>query len=71
MYKICRTCGKKVEIPVTTSQFDELMNWRQSHKRISDIAPSLSAGLREMFISGICPDCWDVMVGSDAEAGNE
>lgn len=71
MYKICKTCGKKVEIPVTTTQFDELLNWRQSPRKLTEIAPSLSAGLREMFISGICPDCWDVLIGDEAEAGDE
>lgn len=71
MFKICKTCGRKIEIPVTTDQFKELNNWRQSPRRITEIAPQLNAGQRELFISGICPDCWDVLIGSDAEAGDE
>ena len=53
MFKICKTCGRKIEVPVTTDQFKELDNWRQSPRRITEIAPQLNAGQRELFISGI------------------
>lgn len=32
---------------------------------IQDIIPNVSPAYREMFISGICPECWDKMFGCE------
>lgn len=68
MYKVCLTCGKKVVIPVTSEKFFEL---EAKADKIQNIAPDLAPEYREMFVSGICPDCWDVMIGDEPEGGNE
>lgn len=36
---------------------------RQEGRSIQECFPEMSASEREMFISGICGDCWDKMFG--------
>lgn len=67
MYKTCTCCGNKVEINVTPEMFKRLTNHRKTGENVQDIAPSLSPALREMFISRICPTCWDIMIGDEEE----
>jgi len=40
-------------------------------KKIQDILPNLEPEYREMFISGMCPKCWDKMIGDDEEEEDE
>ena len=67
MTKTCETCGKNVEIPCDGKTFFALKNWRRSFRSIQEIAPNLSPEYREMFISGICPECWKKIFGDENE----
>ena len=67
MTKTCKTCGKNVEIPCDGKTFFSLKNWRRSSRSIQEIAPNLSPEYREMFISGICPECWKKIFGDENE----
>ena len=59
----CPFCGKAHEIEVNEMDY---LDW-QDGKLAQDAFPYLSASDREMLISGICPDCWDGMFGTDEE----
>jgi hypothetical protein len=52
----CAKCGKEFTIEATDEQFKML----QSHAyHIQDIFPEVSPDIRELFISGICGECFD------------
>lgn len=51
----CPMCGSVAEIEVSGHQLALL----HSGELIQRIFPDMDAGLRERFISGICPECWD------------
>lgn len=62
VYTTCRFCGKEYELEITQAQLDEFQSPNRRH--IQDIFPDLSPGMRELLISGMCPDCWDDIFGS-------
>ena len=51
----CRQCGKEVILKV----YKEDIVKYQNGELIQRAFPYLTAGEREMLISGICPDCWE------------
>lgn len=53
----CVSCGTKHTIEVTEEQ---IMKYKRG-ALIQDVFPNMSAGLREMFITGICDNCFDAM----------
>jgi len=53
----CPFCGCVNFINVSDNEYREWQNGELVQKAF----PKLSAGEREMLISGICPDCWDNM----------
>ena len=64
----CTCCRQPVEIPgVDADKLEAIQADRSIGMSIQDIIPDVSPDYREMFISGICPTCWDNMFGSDEE----
>lgn len=55
----CKNCGKLVTVPVTEEQVNE---WTKSGEYIQNYFPQLSAAEREMFLSGICDECWNKLM---------
>ena len=55
---VCPFCGQAHDIEVNETDY---LDWYNG-KLAQDAFPYLSAGDREMLISGICPTCWDEMV---------
>ena len=55
----CPICGetKALYVPL-----DGYLKWEQG-TLIQDAMPTLSANDRERLITGICPDCWDNVLG--------
>ena len=53
----CKICGKE-------HKFDKYVN---KEDLIQNIFPEISSELREMFISRICPDCWNEIFGEHEE----
>ena len=51
----CKCCGKPVKIEMTDDQYNKYIG---GDDLIQNIFPELSPGIREMLISGTCPDCW-------------
>ena len=61
----CGFCNTNYEIEMTQAQLDELMS---PHRRyIQDIIPELAPEMRELFISGMCPKCWDKLFSFENE----
>lgn len=56
--KNCPMCGQYSVVEATGHQVALL----HSGELIQRIFPEMDAGLRERFISGICPECWDKIV---------
>lgn len=52
----CSICRKTVTVTV---EAEDLERWKRRETYIQDIFPYLSAGERELFLSGICPKCYD------------
>jgi hypothetical protein len=59
----CRWCGVIHELNPTVSGF---IAWKDG-VFIQDAMPELSAGQRELLISGTCDKCWDEMFGTSEE----
>lgn len=52
----CKECGKEYKFDITEEQYNKYIS---GEGLIQDIFPEISSELREMFISRICPDCWN------------
>lgn len=64
----CIHCGKEYKILMSKDQYTRIINRYQIGEHIQDILPEVSADIRELFISQICPICWDNMFkGNDEE----
>ena len=61
----CGFCNAKYAIEMTTAQFNELQSPHRRH--IQDIIPELAPEMRELFISGMCPKCWDKLFSFENE----
>ena len=61
----CSFCNAEYAIEMTISQFNELQSPHRRH--IQDIIPELAPEMRELFISGMCPNCWDKLFGFEDE----
>jgi hypothetical protein len=59
----CQWCPTQIEAPVVLEQIEA---WRKG-QMIQDAMPHLSKDIREMFISGTCPKCWDEMFPPEEE----
>ena len=57
----CVRCSQEVAIDANPRDVE---SWRDG-VLIQDAMPYLNADHREMFISGICPTCWDKMFGEN------
>lgn len=53
---VCTICHETVTVTV---EAEDLERWKRRETNIQDIFPYLSAGERELFLSGICPECYD------------
>ena len=61
----CGFCHTEYKVEMTESQFNELMSPHRRH--IQDIIPELAPEIRELFISGMCPKCWDKLFSFENE----
>ena len=54
----CLSCGEVFYFSITEEQAKDL---QEGEKYIQDILSNFSPGDREMFISQICPRCFDML----------
>lgn len=62
--KKCIYCKKDRTFELTQN---EVVGVYDNSKYIQEVLARFNAGDREMFISGICPDCWDGMFGGEED----
>lgn len=60
----CVDCGDVTFIPCTVDQIER----RLDGESVNTAFPEMGLDLREMFISGICPKCWNKIFGDVEEA---
>lgn len=58
----CPQCGKITELDVEEGLV-YMVHTRQM--RVQDAFPTLSEEEREIILTGICPECWDIMFDED------
>jgi len=58
------SCGESEVLLVCESDFDD---WLSGSKLIQRALPYLSAGQRELLISGLCEECFGRVTGFDDE----
>lgn len=56
----CQYCGNKYLLDISEDQYNKLVEGKEL---IQNIIPEVDPGIREIFISGVCPDCWDKTFG--------
>lgn len=61
LIKECVECRKVIEISMT---FEQYKKWKYKEDLVQNIFPEVKPELREVLISGICPECWKKMFGS-------
>lgn len=54
----CSECNQKKIIPITVGQYGRLDKGLKEGKCIQNVVPDLEEEWRELFITGICSDCW-------------
>ena len=54
----CKNCGEVYKVELSAEQYQML---KSGDYLIQEILPDLDPGIRELFISGICPICWNAM----------
>ena len=60
----CSNCKEKFELTGFSSEQNErLYNRDETKEKIQDIIPEVPAKWRELFVSRLCPDCWNRMLG--------
>lgn len=70
--KVCVCCGKPQQIELTQDQYERYIDWVMRHRtedhiHIQDALPDVPAEIRELFISGVCNDCFIQMFALDEE----
>lgn len=60
----CTDCGRIFEIPCTDEQHKML---KDQSIAIQNIFPELDPGMRELFLTGMCNDCFDNLFDVDKE----
>ncbi len=60
----CTMCRNEKIIPMTAEQYIQLEEGLLKGEHIQDAVPDLDPEWREMFLSGICPDCWKNNIAS-------
>lgn len=59
-FSVCPMCGKVSKIKLTAKQVGKLKDyWNGRINYIQDAVPELPAPVRELFLSGICGECFD------------
>lgn len=65
----CRCCKNIIQIPCSDETYVAAQFWNAATdpRPIQEVFPDMSPENREMFVSGICSTCWNVMLGEEDE----
>ena len=64
----CKHCGIVYSVMVWPEKFEE---WENGGGYIQDLLSDLSAGERELLISGTCDNCWKLLFGNNDDDEEE
>ena len=64
----CKHCSIVYQIIANS---DDMQSWVSGEGYIQDVLGYLSAGERELLISGTCNNCWKEMFGDDDEEDDD
>jgi hypothetical protein len=59
----CQFCCRALELEVNEDDYDA---WKDG-ELVQNAFPYLSSAEREILVSGMCPSCWDKMIGMPEE----
>lgn len=59
----CPFCGKESEHFITQEQANYMLMSKRERPPVQEIFPSMRPEIREQFITGICPKCWEDTFG--------
>lgn len=59
----CPLCGKTTTIEMTKEEYDEMSLPRSVRRPVQTIFPDMPKDLREVLISGYCPECQKMIFG--------
>ena len=65
--RIVKRCICCRQIKVVEVNKDGYIRWQVGEAHIQDALPELSAGDRELLISGVCSTCFDEMFAGEEE----
>lgn len=58
----CSCCNNSKTFNITRIQYED---WQNNRRLVQDIFPDMDKDMREMFITGICPSCWNKMFSEE------
>lgn len=64
----CPFCKNEHEITVNKEKYEKFKN-KQDY--IQNIFPELTIDERELLISGVCKDCWNIYMKDDEEISDD
>lgn len=64
----CKSCNKDFTVYVYEEDYNKFINGKEL---IQDCFPYLSDGERELFISGLCDDCFNQLFNEEDEEWND
>lgn len=68
VYIKCPCCHRDIPVFVEESDLDR---YEKGMGLIQECFPYLNADERELFVSGVCKDCWHDIIGDDDEEEDE
>ena len=63
----CPLCGKTKDFHFSPEEYKRLIDFREHKALAQDTLYQLSIDDREMFVSGICSECWDSFFAEEEE----
>lgn len=63
----CARCTREYKIFYPITKINEALMMYQEGKLIQECFPDLDASSREFLISGICPECWNIIFPPEQE----
>ena len=59
----CPFCETTHIVELNEKQYEQYIKWKSNHIRLQQI--DVPVDVREMLLTGICPDCWDNIFDED------
>lgn len=61
----CICCREECSVDMTYDQYKRLTMFQSGTGHAQELLADIPEDAREIFISGICPDCWKAMFGEE------